>query len=237
MAFPHDDHWERQMHRAWHKMEAAGRRGWGGWGAAAARGGWGDWGGFGDNVRIGRMLASGDLRLVALYLIEQQPRHGYDLIKALEERTGGLYSPSPGVIYPALTYLEEANFVTSTAEANKRLYTITDEGRTHLNDNREAVESTLANLKRMGEQFEKVRERRADARREFDAGPRDRDMADVGPEVNDARRDLKDAIRHAARQHDPETLRRLAEILRRAARDIRDAGAPPPPPPHDDIDI
>jgi hypothetical protein len=106
MAFPHDDHWERQMHRAWHKMEAAGRRGWGGWGAAAARGGWGDWGGFGDNVRIGRMLASGDLRLVALYLIEQQPRHGYDLIKALEERTGGLYSPSPGVIYPALTYLE-----------------------------------------------------------------------------------------------------------------------------------
>jgi DNA-binding PadR family transcriptional regulator len=235
MSFPHDDHWERHMHRAWQKMEAAGRRGWGGWGGG--RGGWGDWSGFGDNFRIGRMLASGDLRLVALYLIEQQPRHGYDLIKALEERTGGLYSPSPGVIYPALTYLEEANFVTSTAEANKRLYTITDEGRTHLNDNREAVESTLANLKRMGEQFEKVRERWADARREFDAEPRDRDMADVGPEVNDARRDLKDAIRHAARQRDPETLRRLAEILRRAARDIRDAGGPPPPPPHDDIDI
>ena len=75
------------------------------------------------------MLASGDLRLVALYFIEQQPRHGYDLIKAIEEKTGGMYSPSPGVIYPALTFLEEAGYVTSVAEANKRLYTITEEGR------------------------------------------------------------------------------------------------------------
>ena len=99
-------------------------------------GGCGDWGGFGDNFRIGRMLASGDLRLVALYFIEQQPRHGYDLIKAIEEKTGGIYVPSPGVIYPALTFLEEAGYVTSTAEGNKRLYTITDEGRAHLSDNR-----------------------------------------------------------------------------------------------------
>src|SRR5215212_260834 len=98
-----EDHFDRAAHHAWRKFEAMARRGWGGWGGGPGgpgRGGFGDWGGFGDNFRIGRMLASGDLRLVALYFIEQQPRHGYDLIKAIEEKTGGLYVPSPGVIYP-----------------------------------------------------------------------------------------------------------------------------------------
>src|SRR5689334_14688651 len=154
----YDEHFDRgherlhrAQHRMWRKFEAMGRRGfggpgWGGPGGPGGRGGWGDWGGFGDSFRIGRMLASGDLRLIALYFIEQQPRHGYDLIKAIEEKTSGIYSPSPGVIYPALTFLEEAGYVTSTAEGNKRLYTITEDGRTHLSDNRAAVESTLAHL-------------------------------------------------------------------------------------------
>src|SRR5690348_7663294 len=150
------DRLHRAQHRMWHKFEAmGGRRGWGGWGGPGP-GGRGDWGGFGDSFKIGRMLASGDLRLIALYLIEQQPRHGYDLIKAIEEKTGGIYVPSPGVIYPALTFLEEAGYVTSTAEGNKRLYTITEEGKTHLADNRAAVETTLAHLARIGEQFAKV---------------------------------------------------------------------------------
>ena len=176
-----------------------GRFGPGGPGGAAGRGGWGDWG---DSFRIGRMLASGDLRLVALYFIEQQPRHGYDLIKAIEEKTGGLYVPSPGVVYPALTFLEEANYVTSTAEGNKRLYTITEEGKTYLSDNRAAVEGTLAHLSRIGEQFAKVREKWDEAEQKFrEAPPRpDRDMDDVAPEVNDARRDLKDAIKQAVRE-------------------------------------
>jgi DNA-binding PadR family transcriptional regulator len=235
------DRWDRAQERMWRKFEAIGRRGWGGpgrggWGGGA---GWGDWGSFGDNMRIGRMLASGDLRLIALYFIEQQPRHGYDLIKAIEEKTGGMYSPSPGVIYPALTFLEEANYVTSVAEGNKRLYTITDEGRTHLNDNRAAVEGTLAHLGRIAEQFGKVRERWEEARRAFDERhpPRpDRDMDDVAPEVNDARRELKDAIKQAARQRDPEAQRRLADILRRAAEDIR-RSATGRPEQNDDVDI
>jgi len=238
----HDDHFDRAQHRMWRKFEAMGRRGgWGGPGGGPGRGGWGNWGdwsGFGDSFRIGRMLASGDLRLVALYFIEQQPRHGYDLIKAIEEKTGGMYSPSPGVIYPALTFLEEANYVTSVAEGNKRLYSITDEGRTHLSDNRAAVESTLAHLGKVGEQFTKVRERWEEARREFDdrGPPRpDRDMDDVAPEVNEARRDLKDAIKEAARDRDPENHRRLADILRRAANEIR--RGPPQPRPGDDVDI
>jgi DNA-binding PadR family transcriptional regulator len=186
------DRLDRAQHRMWRKLEAMGRRGWGpgvrgggGWGS------WGDWSGFGDNFRIGRMMASGDLRLVALYFIEQQPRHGYDLIKAIEEKTSGIYSPSPGVVYPALTFLEEAGFVTSTAEGNKRLYTITDEGRTHLSDNRAAVESTLANLARIADGVRHMRERWEEARRHAeDHPPRpDRDMEDVAPEVNEARRD------------------------------------------------
>ncbi|MGN6682755.1 MAG: PadR family transcriptional regulator [Devosia sp.] len=235
----HEDPFDRAQHRMWRKFEAMGRRGaWGGprggWGGA-----WGDWGGFGDNVRVGRMLASGDLRLVALYFIEHQPRHGYDLIKAIEEKTGGMYSPSPGVIYPALTFLEEANYVASTVEGNKRLYTITDEGRAHLDDNREAVESTLAHLGRLSEQVGKMRERWEEMRRHFDEHhPRsDRDMDGVSPEVNEARRDLKDAIRQAARDHSPDNQRRLADALRRAAEDIRHSGGGGRPAEPDDVDI
>ncbi len=94
----------------WRRMEAMARRGWGRFAAGIESGeGWGNMGG---NFRIGRMLASGDLRLVALYLIEQQPRHGYDLIRAIEEKSAGFYTPSPGIVYPALTFIEEAGHVT-----------------------------------------------------------------------------------------------------------------------------
>ena len=240
---PHHDYdpgVEHLRHRGWRKFEAMARRGWGGWGGGpGGPGGPGRGGDWGDSFRIGRMLASGDLRLVALYFIEQQPRHGYDLIKAIEEKTGGLYVPSPGVIYPALTFLEEANYVTSVAEANKRLYTITEEGKTHLADNRPAVEATLAHLGKIGEQFGRVKERWQEAERHFnEAGPGrpDRDMADVAPEVNEARRDLKDAIKQAARQRDPENQRRLADILRRAAEEIR-RGQPGPEHRPDDVDL
>ncbi len=224
----HDDHFDDRQHRAqhrmWHRFEAMGRRGFGGWsgprGFAMGGGMGGDWG---DSFRIGRMLASGDLRLIALFFIEQQPRHGYDLIKAIEEKTGGIYTPSPGVIYPALTFLEEAGYVTSTAEGNKRLYTITDDGKAHLSDNRAAVEATLAHLGRIGEQFAKMRAHWEDAERGHGHGPSpDRDMADVEPAVNEARKELKQAIKDAARDRSPENQHRLAEILRRAAAEIRD---------------
>ncbi len=139
----------------WRRLEAMARRGWG----RFAQGGEGEgFGNMGGNFRIGRMLASGDLRLVALYLIEQQPRHGYDLIKAIEEKSHGFYSPSPGIVYPALTFLEEAGYVTSQVDGNKKLYTITEEGRAHLADNREAIESTLCFLAKAGEQMNRFRD-------------------------------------------------------------------------------
>ena len=88
--------------------------------------------GGGDMMRAGRMLAQGDLRLIALALIAEQPRHGYEIIKVLEDKTAGWYSPSPGIVYPTLTYLEEAGYVTAQADGAKKLYTITEEGRAHL---------------------------------------------------------------------------------------------------------
>ena len=76
----------------------------------------------------GRKLAAGDLQLVILALLAEAPRHGYEIIKALEERSGGFYSPSPGMVYPALTYLEELGHATVAAEGTKKLYRITGDG-------------------------------------------------------------------------------------------------------------
>jgi len=82
------------------------------------------------------MFDQGALRLVVLGLIEQEPRHGYDIIKALESRFEGSYSPSPGAIYPMLQMLEEADLVTSTTTGNKRRYEISESGRTYLDEHR-----------------------------------------------------------------------------------------------------
>src|ERR687888_557072 len=136
----------------------AARRGWRGysghgWGGRHGRGGGG------DMIRAGRMLAQGDLRLIALALIAEQPRHGYEIIKVLEEKTAGWYSPSPGIVYPTLTYLEEAGYVTAQAEGAKKLYTITDEGRAHLDDNRDFVDAVLERLAAIGEKVTRWRRR------------------------------------------------------------------------------
>ncbi|CAM3479507.1 PadR family transcriptional regulator [Paracidovorax anthurii] len=95
----------------------------------------------------GRVFGHGGLRLVLLRLIADKPRHGYELIKAIEERLGGSYSPSPGVIYPTLTLLEEMGHVTvSTEGGGRKLHTITDTGVAHLQEHREEVDALLARL-------------------------------------------------------------------------------------------
>ena len=85
------------------------------------------------------MLASGDLQLIILLLLSERPRHGYEVIKALEEQSCGISTPSPGMVYPALTYLDEVGFATAISEGSKRLYTLTDEGKAHLADNEETA--------------------------------------------------------------------------------------------------
>lgn len=82
--------------------------------------------------RHGRFFDHGDLRFVLLKLIAEHPRHGYELIKAVEEQAGGAYSPSPGVVYPTLTLLEETGLLTSEVQGGKKLYSITPEGEAQL---------------------------------------------------------------------------------------------------------
>ena len=85
------------------------------------------------------MFDAGALRLVVLGLIAEEPRHGYDIIKALEAKFQGAYSPSPGAIYPMLQMLEEADLVVSEADGNKRRYSITEQGKAYLEEHAEEL--------------------------------------------------------------------------------------------------
>ncbi len=87
----------------------------------------------------GRMFEHGALRWVLLSLIADKPSHGYELIKAIEARMGGTYTPSPGVIYPSLTLLEDMGALSVVAEGGKKRYAVTDEGRRLLGENAEAL--------------------------------------------------------------------------------------------------
>jgi DNA-binding PadR family transcriptional regulator len=94
-----------------------------------------------------RLFAQGDLRLVVLALLQERPRHGYEVIKAIEERVGGDYSPSPGVIYPTLTLLAELGHAQISAEQGERKqYAITPEGEAFLADNKPALDAVMARL-------------------------------------------------------------------------------------------
>lgn len=100
--------------------------------------------------RAGRMFEQGDLRFVILRLLEEKPRHGYEIIKALEERLGGTYAPSPGVVYPTLQLLEDQGFARVVPGAEgKKTYEITDEGRAHLAENRDTVDSIFDRLSKL----------------------------------------------------------------------------------------
>jgi len=97
--------------------------------------------------RMGRFFDHGDLRFVVLKLIADKPRYGYEVIKEIEERLGGTYTPSPGVVYPTLTLLEELGYATvSAAEGNKKLYAITDEGKAFLLANAPMVQAIFGRM-------------------------------------------------------------------------------------------
>jgi DNA-binding PadR family transcriptional regulator len=99
----------------------------------------------------GRMFQHGDLRLLILALIAEAPRHGYEIIREIESRLGGAYAPSPGVVYPTLTMLEELGFATSaTTEGSKRQYTITEAGTAHLAENQGTVDAIFARIEDAG---------------------------------------------------------------------------------------
>ena len=127
---------------------ATGQRGWrGGWGPFHFDFGDEGWGG-GRGRRARRVFEGGELRLVLLKLISEQPRHGYDLIRAIEELTGGQYAPSPGVVYPTLTMLQEMGLVEETAgEGARKPFQITDAGSAHLEENADETDELIRRLK------------------------------------------------------------------------------------------
>jgi DNA-binding PadR family transcriptional regulator len=176
-------------------------------------GGPGGFGGDGDGFPRGRKFSSDDLQLLLMSMIDAQPSHGYELIKALETRSNGFYSPSPGMVYPALTYLEELGYVTVQLEGNRKRYELADAGREYLAANRERVELMLARLTHIARKMDSVR-------RAF-AGEEPADISEGGwaPELNEARRTLKRALLRRDSAPAAEQ-RRIAEILLRAAREI-----------------
>jgi DNA-binding PadR family transcriptional regulator len=186
----------------------------------------------GNPFRVGKMLGDGDLRLIVLALLTEQSRHGYDIIKALEEHTSGFYSPSPGIVYPTLTFLEEAGHASAATEGNKKVYTISKIGRAHLDENREQVDAVLSQIAKVGRELANARDSVDDTDRRSSAARSDRDIPHVIPEVNEARRELKHAI---AEKLDASKLeqRRVAKILSDAAAAIRDTNSGEP----DDIDL
>jgi len=100
-----------------------------------------------------RPLEQGDLRWLVLDLIAVQPRHGYEIIKAIEDMMNGNYTPSPGVVYPTLTFLEETGLIASEAQATKKLYSITDEGRVALEANAAAIQAIRARIEETRTRF------------------------------------------------------------------------------------
>lgn len=158
----------------------------------------------------GRKLASTDLQLVILVLLAERPAHGYELIRTLQERSGGFYSPSPGMIYPALTYLEEIGHAQAEPDGTRKLYRITENGSVHLASHRATADAILQALTRIGGRMEEVRE--------AFAGVSD---PDPGPYevLHQARHALKQAL-FAKRGCGSTEAGRIAAVLDRAAREI-----------------
>jgi DNA-binding PadR family transcriptional regulator len=166
---------------------------------------------------MGRKLAAADLQLLILKLLEEKPSHGYEIIKALDERSKGFYVPSPGMVYPALTYLEEIGHATVEAVGARKQYHITPAGKAQLDENRARADALLAQFGRVGERMDRVR--RAlddeDSGGESAAGDERRGSR----ELHRASRDLKVAL--ADKWNSPrEEQQRIAKILARAAAEI-----------------
>jgi DNA-binding PadR family transcriptional regulator len=161
-----------------------------------------------EDLRAGRMLAQGDLRLIALALIAEEPRYGYEIIKLVEEKTADWYSPSPGIVYPTLTYLEEAGYVTASSEGAKKLYTITEEGRAYLAEHRDLADVVFKRLAAAGERIARIRRQLGD---DDDSLPRS---------IRGAFQDLSEAVRALLRE-DRDAKGRIIDAIDRAARELR----------------
>jgi DNA-binding PadR family transcriptional regulator len=156
--------------------------------------------GFGGGDRE-RLFDSGELRLVILALLAEKPSYGYEIIKAIEERLSGGYAPSPGVVYPTLTLLEEESYATvSSAEGGKKLYTVTDLGSEFLKTNQATIQAIFGRMEQAGKAFGRGR----------------------SPQIMRALMNLKFALKMRAGQGNlsPEQTRKITEAIDAAARVI-----------------
>jgi len=178
------------------------------------RGGWsfnpeafGFWMGGGGGKRRGfrggRMFEQGDLKYVILKLLEEKPRHGYDIIKELEEKSGGAYAPSAGTVYPTLQLLEDLGYASvAPEEGGKRIYSITEAGKQYLEQNKSTVEDVFDRLADVGASI----------------------LSDAVMEINRSFRDVASATYGPVRSYhkDTETAAKVKEILDRTARELRE---------------
>ncbi|MEB0140904.1 MULTISPECIES: PadR family transcriptional regulator [unclassified Undibacterium] len=171
--------------------------------------------GEGDGFPPGRKFTSQDLQLMILAMLAEKPAHGYELIKELGARSNGFYSPSPGMVYPALTYLDELGYITATLESNRKCYSIADEGLQYLAANQERVDMIFAKLSSIAHRMDSVR-------RAY-AGEPDQELdgreEHALPELLEARHALKAALRQSAAAS-PDEQARIAKLLRETARAI-----------------
>ena len=162
----------------------------------------GPWRGHGFDPGRGRVFGKGDLKYVILDLLRDRPAHGYDLIRALEERFRGFYSPSPGSVYPTLQLLEDLGYVSATQRDGKKVYAITEEGRKFLEENRQSVDDIWG---RAGEGWDP----------ELAA-----EMREMWREVGGLGRLFGGEMR--AGRVDRDKLHRVREVIARATREIED---------------
>jgi DNA-binding PadR family transcriptional regulator len=156
--------------------------------------------GFGGGGRE-RHFDNGELRFVILQLIADKPSYGYEIIKAIEERLSGGYAPSPGVVYPTLTMLEEEGYATvSSAEGNKKLYAATELGREYLQENKGVIKAIFGRMEQAGKAFGRGR----------------------SPQIMRAIMNLRYALRIRTERGNlsPEQIRKVAEAIDAAARVI-----------------
>ena len=156
--------------------------------------------GDGSGGRRGRMFDGGELKLVLLQLIADAPRHGYDLIREIEDRTGGAYAPSPGVIYPTLTLLDDMGLIEGVADGTKKQFAITDAGRAELDAKAAELKVLMDRLAELGAQRAKT-----------DTGPVSRAMGNLRAVL--ANRVTADGV-------SPETLHDIAALLDEVAQKV-----------------
>lgn len=152
-------------------------------------------------VRGPRVFAAGDLKLLLLSLIAQEPCHGYDLIRQIEAMFDGAYSPSPGVIYPTLTFLEMNAMIVGDTDGGKKRYSATDAGRLSLGNQAGALEEMRTRIEA------RKRTLRGQAR---------------PPEVHEAVFNLRCALHRHPGRWNPEEIRRVRDLLNDAAEAILD---------------